>query len=306
MGKLPILIALLVISCNSLSQSIKKGDFAEFEHVVGRQVGLSLKGGGCIAGKGRIISGSNEGVQIATDEWLFGNEPSTQRITASDNVVRFDRTYLRQKFDDLQGAFETNQAAYFLFCPNRVGSARVPIVITNPEFFLGMRDAMKIYSDFVNDPETLFRVPDLIERSKSQFVLGCITEFLSNGGASNNRDIVLPVLVALLKRGNIPDGNHSGIERQIRSCIISKTFAPTKPEIRAAALKELVEIASSDNLVAIRALRIFGVILDQSDFDLRPYIPTSKKTKILANLEAIPPKQFHQGRDSLRRLLLMN
>lgn len=279
---------------------------SNYEYLVGREIGLSLKGDSCSVLAGNIQEVDGSKVIFSIKERLINKKMDTDTLVITETESRPIEHYLDKYSPKLTVDFRKDNELIVFHCGTQNQPKEYSFITSDKNLFPGIRKVVAHYNQYKQNPEILLDVPNLVRNSNDLIFLGYIVEFLSTGGALEHSDYTVLVLTQLMENDKIPEDGMGFTSLKLKSLIAGDWLLPITPATRDAALKKLIKLGSSDKKLAGQAIKILARIVNKDTIDLRPYlINKQNRMQLYENLQTIPTRGFSpREREKFERLLL--
>jgi hypothetical protein len=163
-------------------------------------------------------------------------------------------------------------------------SEEVALVVSDKDLTAKILESLKLHEQVSQLPSQIEQVPRLLRDKSNNVLAGYVVSYLTHVGAeSKDDDRVSLALSALVPLVSLPPIARDDVAKQLTS-----HFKDQSAETRRVVVESLIATATANDLnQATPALLSLVWLTDSKALELRPYLRSEQKTKLIANYRAL-------------------
>lgn len=281
-----IQITFLLILVNSLTYA--QDNFTEtnnfqYKFNIGEMVNLSLMRD-CSLTIGRVEKIDGNNISYLIEEKLFGGKELKNNI-----ILTYEKPLPTSRFNSesyspwLFVNIKKNERLLVSHCGEKNNYG---LIVSDQDLFPNIKNVISFYDMYQKNPNTIKKLPGLIQENNSEIFLGYVVSFISRDGIYKDKEISALILSQLMFEDQIPTNNYGLANIALRRILVKKDSLTG--EVRKEVLNRIIKAGGNNRKSSRQALITLIYLVNNANLDLSQYLSSEDKKRLLDNFKKLP------------------
>ncbi len=288
-----------------------------YEFLIGDEVALAFMNG-CFVLQGTIEDADDSRVNFLIQEKILGgdDEPESIELEYVKSPTKISEGFLNSSPWRFAKIKKGNELLVFR-CRGRKSESgyyprkfakEYPFITSDRKLISGIKKSVEHFVSFKKNPGVILEIPELIKSENDLTFIGYLFSFIAEGGAIQQSDNTALLLSQLLESDKIPDNvSLIAARSQLIGLVSGSNWVfPISQATRETVIKNLISTGGSDKKLAMQAIIVLSVIVNEERLDLTPYLNPDNKNLLLKKMQTISLNRLSENSRKKFEILLID